>query len=170
MDRSDELAQEVEALRDRLSGLSEASRRINESVDFETVLQGILGCARAITGARCAGITTVDGSGQPQDFFTSGMSPEERQWIEDFPEGPAFFAHLSGLAEPLRTGDFSELHQVAGPSRIPITHSGVLPSGDVAAQSGRGGRQLSTLLMAKGVRSSPSKTRRPWSCSPPRRP
>ena len=106
MDRSDELAQEVEALRDRLSGLSEASRRINESLDFETVLQGILGCARAITGARCAGITTVDGSGQPQDFFTSGMSPEERRWIEDFPEGAMFFAHLFGLDEPLRTGDF----------------------------------------------------------------
>ena len=42
MDRSDELAQEVEALRDRLSGLSETSRRINEGLDYGMVLQGVL--------------------------------------------------------------------------------------------------------------------------------
>ena len=32
--------QAMEALRERLSRLSEASLRINESLDFETVLQG----------------------------------------------------------------------------------------------------------------------------------
>ena len=40
MRNSGELERENEALRDRLSRLSEASLRINERLDFETVLQG----------------------------------------------------------------------------------------------------------------------------------
>ena len=37
---------EIEALRERLSRLSAASRRINESLDFGQVLQGVLDSAR----------------------------------------------------------------------------------------------------------------------------
>ena len=44
---SDQRDREVEALRERLSRLSEASRRINESLDFDTVLQGVLDSARS---------------------------------------------------------------------------------------------------------------------------
>ena len=40
MPPSQEPQGEVAALRERLSRLSEASRRINESLDFQTVLQG----------------------------------------------------------------------------------------------------------------------------------
>ena len=42
MSNAEELARENQALRQRLSRLSEASRRINESLDFDTVLQGVL--------------------------------------------------------------------------------------------------------------------------------
>ena len=42
---------EVEALRERLSRLSEASLRINESLEFDTVLQGVLDSARPLAGA-----------------------------------------------------------------------------------------------------------------------
>ena len=38
-----ELERENEALRDRLSRLSQASLRINENLDFDTVLQRVLG-------------------------------------------------------------------------------------------------------------------------------
>ena len=48
MRNSGELERENEALRDRLSRLSEASLRINESLDFETVLQGALDSARRL--------------------------------------------------------------------------------------------------------------------------
>ena len=147
MDRSDELAQEVEALRDRLSGLSEASRRINESLDFETVLQGILGCARALTGARYAGITTVDGSGQPQEFFTTGMSPEERQWMVDFPEGPTFFKHLFGLAEPLRTGDFQSHVRSLG---LPEFQSPLAVTSLLATSLRNRGEVVGTIYLIKG--------------------
>ena len=43
MNSAEEREQEIAALRDRLSRLSQASLRINESLDFETVLQGVLG-------------------------------------------------------------------------------------------------------------------------------
>ena len=70
MDRSDELELENAALRERLSRLSEASRRINESLDFEAVLQGVLDSARALTSSRYGGITTVDSSGEPEKSRT----------------------------------------------------------------------------------------------------
>ena len=47
MDREDDLLRQIEALRERLSRLSEASLRINESLDFDTVLQEVLDSARA---------------------------------------------------------------------------------------------------------------------------
>ena len=50
MNQSDERDREIKALRDRLSRLSEASLRINESLDLDTVLQGVLDSARSLTG------------------------------------------------------------------------------------------------------------------------
>ena len=52
MSNAGELARENQALRQRLSRLSQASLRIGESLDFETVLQGVLDSARSLTGAR----------------------------------------------------------------------------------------------------------------------
>ena len=106
MDNAGDLARENESLRERLSRLSEASLRISESLDFDNVLQDVVDSARVITGARCAGMTTLDGLNRSQDFITSGMSPEERQWMLDFPEGPLFLEYLLSLAGPLRIGDF----------------------------------------------------------------
>ena len=51
LQNADELARENEALRDRLSRLSEASLRINQSLDLDTVLQGVLDSARSLTPA-----------------------------------------------------------------------------------------------------------------------
>ena len=48
------------ALRERLARLSEASRRINESLDFDAVIQGVLDSARSLTGARYGVMTLVD--------------------------------------------------------------------------------------------------------------
>ena len=60
MKNAGNLAEENESLRERLSRLSEASLRINESLDFGTVLQGVLDNARALTGARYGVITLLD--------------------------------------------------------------------------------------------------------------
>ena len=50
MEQADDQAREIAELRDRLSRLSQASLRINESLDFDTVLQGVLDSACSLTG------------------------------------------------------------------------------------------------------------------------
>ena len=102
---ADELDHQNPTMLDRLSKLSEASLRINESLDLDTVLQGVLDSARSLTGARYAGITTVDDAGQPKDFVTSGTTPEEHQALAETPDGPRFFEYLLGLSTPLRIRD-----------------------------------------------------------------
>ena len=76
MRNAGELERENQALRQRLSRLSQASLRINESLDFETVLQGVLDSACSLTGARYGVIALLDEWGQTQDFVPSGLSLE----------------------------------------------------------------------------------------------
>ena len=45
---SDQLHREIEALRERLSRLSAASRHINQSLDVDTALRAVMDSARAI--------------------------------------------------------------------------------------------------------------------------
>ena len=106
MEQTDDQAREIAELRDRLSRLSQASLRINESLDFDTVLQGVLDSACSLTGARYGVITLLDGSGKVQDFVTSGLTAEEHRRFTDLPEGMMFFQYLSNIQEPLRLRDF----------------------------------------------------------------
>ena len=101
-----ELERENEALRDRLSRLSQASLRINESLDFDTVLQRVLDSACSLTGARYGVITLLNESGRIQDFLYSGLTPEESRRFAEFPNGMLFFEYLSSISEPLRLRDF----------------------------------------------------------------
>ena len=107
MTKTDELRGENQALRERLSRLSEASLRISESLDLNTVLREVVESARALTGAGCSGIATMDGSGQLQDFVTSGLSPEEHQRFLDLPHGPGLWEYLRQVPEPLRLKDLA---------------------------------------------------------------
>ena len=106
MSNAGDLARENEALRQRLSRLSEASLRINESLDFETVLQGVLDSARALSSARYGVITLLDDAGRIQDFLYSGLTPEESRQFAEFPNGMLFFEQLSRSGSPLRLRDF----------------------------------------------------------------
>ena len=109
-----DLQELIQALQERLSRLSEASLRINEDLDLDTVLQGVVDEARSLTGARIGGITVLDDSGRLREFITSGLTLEERQLFVDLPGGPEFFAYLSSLPEPLRLADFSGHTRAAG--------------------------------------------------------
>ena len=93
--------------RDRLSRLSEASLRINQSLDLDTVLQVVVDEARLLTGASRGGITAIGPSGQLQDFITSGLTEEEHQQFVSLEGGPALFEFLSSLPGPLRVSDFA---------------------------------------------------------------
>ena len=97
--------QEKEALLDHLSGLSRAILRISTSLDLDTVLQEVVEGARALSGARYGLITTLDASGQLQDFVSSGFTAEEHRQMADWPDGPRLFEHFRTLPGPVRLDD-----------------------------------------------------------------
>ena len=101
----DELIQENEALRDRLTRLSRASLRINESLEFDVVLQSVLDSACSLTGARYGVLTLLDEAGQTADFLSSGMTSQEAQGLWDLPDALTLFEHLGNIPEPLRLPD-----------------------------------------------------------------
>ena len=105
MTKADPHDPQVAILQDRLSRLSKACLRINESLDLDIVLQEVVDSARTLTGARYGGITTLDEQGRVQDFVTSGLTPEEHQALLDLPE--RLFESLSTNPEPLRLRDLS---------------------------------------------------------------
>ena len=85
--------------------MSEAILRINESLDFDTVLQEVVDSARTLTGSRYAAMTVVGEAGQSPDFIVSGLTEQEHQGLWNMPQGSGFFEYLSGLETPLRVSD-----------------------------------------------------------------
>ncbi|MDE2756834.1 MAG: ATP-binding protein, partial [Acidobacteriota bacterium] len=120
MDRPDEL-------RERLSRMSEASLRITESLDFDTVLQEVVDSSRALTASRYGAITVFSEAGQEPDFIVSGLTGEEHRGLWDMPEGRLFFEYLSGLEEPLRLSDIDgHLGALGMPKFLPSVSLGAL--------------------------------------------
>ena len=105
MNRGDARDMEIQALRDRLSRLSEASLRINESLDLDAVLQGVLDSARSLTGASYGAFVLLDDSGEIEDFLASGLTAEEAQRMWSLADGMRFFELLSSTKAPLRLAD-----------------------------------------------------------------
>ena len=99
---------DFEALRERLTLLSEASLRINESLDFDAVLQGVLDSARSLTTARYGVMTLLDEQGELRDFLSSGLTEEQAALLWAMPDGPGIFEFLTGVTEPLRIPDMAE--------------------------------------------------------------
>ena len=139
MKQPDDPMQEIAALRERLSRLSEASLHITEDLDLDAVLQGVLDGARSLSGARMGGVTILDDSGQLQDFITSGLTEEDHQRFVNLPGGPEFFAYLSSLPEPLRLADFS-------------AHTTALGLPEIGPPLGPVGSFLSAPIRLRGVR------------------
>ena len=104
---------------DRTSRLSAAILRISASLDLATVLEEVVDSARALTGARAGVITTIDGRGRVEDFVTSGLSPEERRKMDEWPDGERLFRHLRDLPAPLRVADVDDYLRSLGLSPNP---------------------------------------------------
>ena len=108
MEGPDQQDRDFEAFQERLSRLSEASLRINESLDFDTVLQGVLDSARALTSARHGVMTLFDEAGRVQDFLSSGLTAEETEQLWLMPEGACILESLTSISEPVRVPDLLE--------------------------------------------------------------
>ena len=105
---ADQRDREIETLRERLSRLSEASLRINESLDFDQVLQGVLDSARSLTLARYGVMTLLDDGGLVQDFLSSGLSAQEAERLWLMPDGLRILQALTGISNPMRVPDLAE--------------------------------------------------------------
>ena len=108
MEQSEQRDPEIEALRERLSRLSQASLRINDSLDFDQVLQGALDSARSLTSARYGVMTLLDDAGGVQHFLASGMSAQEAERLWLTPDRWRLFEALTSVSEPLRLPDLAE--------------------------------------------------------------
>ncbi|MCZ0938706.1 MAG: response regulator [Caldilineaceae bacterium] len=100
-------AGEAAALRERLSRLSAASLRINESMDLDTVLQDVLDSARSLVGARYGVLVVLDDGGRVEALLASGLAPDEFQGLQEIPGGEEIYQYLDGLPGPLRVADFA---------------------------------------------------------------
>ena len=105
--KQDRLLREIEALRERLSRLSEASIRINESLEFDTVLQGVLDSACALTEARYGVLAPFDeaGDAQLEHAFAFGMTHADAAALRDVLTGSEFCEFFEKLPGPTRLSD-----------------------------------------------------------------
>ena len=87
--------------------MAQASLRINESLDFDAVLQGALDSSRSLTGASYGVMTLLDDTGQVQDFLSSGMTTEEAEQLWLTPQGLGIFQALTNISEPVRISDLA---------------------------------------------------------------
>ena len=90
---------------ERFSSLTAAMLRISASLDLPTVLREVVEGARALTGARYGAIATIDETGEPQDFVTSGFTEQEHRRLAEWSDGPRLFEHFRDLPGPLRMAD-----------------------------------------------------------------
>jgi len=95
-------SRQIETLQEPVSGLSAALLRIIGSLDLDTVLQEVIDSACALIGARLGVMATVDDSGRPQRFLTSGFAPDDHRGMEEWVEGRRLFEHLREIPGPLR--------------------------------------------------------------------
>ena len=124
-----------EAPEARHSDLAGALLRIGASLDLETVLHEVAESARALTGARYAAIATIDETGAPRDFVTSGFTEEEHRNMAEWADGPKLFEFFRDLDGPLRIPDMTAYVRALGfstdrlPSKTlqgtPMRHRGV---------------------------------------------
>ena len=96
------------ALRERLSRLSAASLRINESIDLDTVLQDVLDSARDLAGARYGMLHVLDDAGRWEKMLASGIAEKEFPGLWEIPGWEEVYRYLGGLPGPLRVPDFDE--------------------------------------------------------------
>ena len=100
--------------------MSAASLRISASLDVNIVLREIVASARTLTGARHGVILNTDDSGKVQDYVISGPTPDERQRLERWADGPRFFDHLQNLPGVLRLSDLTGYVRSLGYSPVPV--------------------------------------------------
>ena len=110
----DQTAADMRALQDRLTRLSEASLRINEDLDYHSVLEEVTNSACVLTGAKYAATTVLDQANRLEEFVTSGLTLEEHRHMADLPGSAEFFRYLNDVPDPLRVNDLASYMESLG--------------------------------------------------------
>ena len=138
---------EIAALRERLSRLSEASLRINESLDLDSVLQHVVDSARDLSEARYGGITVLSPDGSFEEFVSSGLTPGERRMLMELPESVQLFRQLNDISEPLRVDDLAGYMRAFGMEELrpPVAVTSLL-----MAPLKNAGSRVGSIYLTKG--------------------
>ena len=111
---------EVESLRERLSRLSDASLGINESLDFDTVLNQVVSNACDLTGARYGAMTLLQESGRYEKSFFYGFTAAEIRQLRDLPDGVELFNRFINIPASMRHRDMGSYARSLGLSIGPM--------------------------------------------------
>ena len=115
------------AARSRLSEtivvLSDAVAALTAERSLRPVLQRIADLAREVIGTRYAALGLADEHGGITDFFTSGLTPQERAAIGPLPRGHGLLGVLIREGRPVRTARISSDPRSSGfpPNHPPMT-------------------------------------------------
>ena len=143
--------------------MSEASLRISEGPDFDTVLHGVLDSARSLIGARYGVVALLDDSGSLQDLHFSGTTDTEAELFHQLPEGMQLFEYLSRLPQPLRLQNLLEHIRSTEhllDLRPPIAVGPVVPSWPPPCSTGAIASATSSWPRSSRVMNSPRGTRK----------
>ena len=153
MNPDDTREEEMQALRERLSRLSEASIRINESLEFDTVLQGVLDSACALTEARYGVLAPFDetGDAQLEYAFAFGMTSAEAAALRDMLTGSEFCDFFEQLPGPTRLPDVQgHLASMGLPGfRVPMPVSS--PMSFLGVVLRHGGESIGAIYLAEKI-------------------
>ena len=111
-------------------------------------MQNVLDSARSLTRARCGVLTLLDETGQPEDFLSSGMTPEEAQRLWDLSGGLRIFEYLSSIAEPLRLHDLNGHFRSKGLPEPDLPAGIGSPAPFLAAPIHHGGERVGYIVLA----------------------
>ena len=110
MSEVSELRQEVEMLRERIRKLTEAGGRMLENVEFESVLEGVVDNACALTDAVCGAIFLSDGGDDdaPMFFSSWGFTAEKFHNVGNLQDAEEIKNYLLTLTSIVRHDDAAE--------------------------------------------------------------
>ena len=130
VNRVDELLAEVRAQKERMSRLSEACLAINESLELEKVLQGVLDSARTLIGARYGWMLLRDAGGWIVDYVASGLTAEQGRRFWETPGMIVYQKQVEARGSPWRMSDLSAAAEELGVPRFtpPFPVSEVIPA------------------------------------------
>ena len=144
-----DLERENMQLRERIARMGKAFLRINENLDFKSVLQGVLDSARSLTDAKYGMMALLEDDGRVQNCLSSGMTPNQtrRTWRKRVNE--VLFDHFSLMEEPVRLRDMNSYLRSVG---LPEFHPPMPVSPSLAflvAPIRHGGERVGTLFVAE---------------------